>query len=411
MKNNIYSIALFLALLASGFSMGYVITNYIVKIYKHEVIIMDLNVEKGLNSFQTDLSKENCDTCLNKIVIAPGLLPTYDSLLKKALAQEKILANYDFAFSKDTINWLAISEDSDTAQLKKTEFIRNLGNENVLHLYFPNKRNYIIYRIRKTLIISSVLLLSILFSLIFLATTVKKQSELATQKNNFINNITHELKTPIATIDFALANIENEKNIHDPDKIRAITQIIRAENKRMNRQVERVLSAAKAEKGALEMESEIVDMHEIIAVLCEGLTVKFQQKNGKIVQKLTAKNSKIQGDHLHLTNAISNLLDNAFKYSKEQPNITIETKNIKGNLIIKVTDRGIGIAKAAQNLVFEQFYRVSTEDLHDVKGFGLGLSYVKAIVLEHKGKISLKSKLGQGSSFRIELPRMKNGAV
>lgn len=398
MKTKVYNFSILIALVTSGFSMGFVVSSYLMKIYKHEATVMDLNIEKSLNYFDSKLPSKT--DSISDIFI----FENYDTLLKDAFAEHRITANFDFAISTDTANFIFFSSQNDVNTLKETEYIKALSSNQILHLHFIQQRNYLLYNIKMPLIISFLLLASIAFALIFLSETVKQQNELAKQKTNFINNITHELKTPIATIDFALANIENEKNINNPDKIRAITSIIRQENKRMNTQVERVLTAAKADKKALQINKEPVNIHDIIQTLSENFAIKIKEKGGTFQPNLNAEQAIIQGDAFHLTNVFSNLMDNAFKYSTNKIAIKVETLNTKNGLQINILDEGLGIPKKAQSKVFEQFYRVSTGDLHDVKGFGLGLSYVKAIIEQHNGKITLKSKLGKGSTFSVQFP-------
>jgi two-component system phosphate regulon sensor histidine kinase PhoR len=398
MKTKVYNFSILIALVTSGFSMGFVVSSYLMKIYKHEATVMDLNIEKSLNYFDSKLPSKT-DSISDIFTFE-----NYDTLLKDAFAEHRITANFDFAISTDTANFIFFSSQNDVNTLKETEYIKALSSNQILHLHFIQQRNYLLYNIKMPLIISFLLLASIAFALIFLSETVKQQNELAKQKTNFINNITHELKTPIATIDFALANIENEKNINNPDKIRAITSIIRQENKRMNTQVERVLTAAKADKKALQINKEPVNIHDIIQTLSENFAIKIKEKGGTFQPNLNAEQAIIQGDAFHLTNVFSNLMDNAFKYSTNKIAIKVETLNTKNGLQINILDEGLGIPKKAQSKVFEQFYRVSTGDLHDVKGFGLGLSYVKAIIEQHNGKITLKSKLGKGSTFSVQFP-------
>jgi two-component system phosphate regulon sensor histidine kinase PhoR len=398
MKTKVYNFSILIALVTSGFSMGFVVSSYLMKIYKHEATVMDLNIEKSLNYFDSKLPSKT-DSISDIFTFE-----NYDTLLKDAFAEHRITANFDFAISTDTANFIFFSSQNDVNTLKETEYIKALSSNQILHLHFIQQRNYLLHNIKMPLIISFLLLASIAFALIFLSETVKQQNELAKQKTNFINNITHELKTPIATIDFALANIENEKNINNPDKIRAITSIIRQENKRMNTQVERVLTAAKADKKALQINKEPVNIHDIIQTLSENFAIKIKEKGGTFQHNLNAEQAIIQGDAFHLTNVFSNLMDNAFKYSTNKIAIKVETLNTKNGLQINILDEGLGIPKKAQSKVFEQFYRVSTGDLHDVKGFGLGLSYVKAIIEQHNGKITLKSKLGKGSTFSVQFP-------
>ena len=222
-------------------------------------------------------------------------------------------------------------------------------------------------------------------------------------KTDFINNVTHEFKTPIATINFALANIENDNTLQNPKAIKQFTEVIKYENQRLNGQVERVLQAAAANRNTLAIKKEKVEVHSILEKLANSYRLKLGEKD-VLICRLMAKNHSIEGDHFHLSNLVSNLLDNAIKYSGEYKEIKVETENKGSYLIIRFTDNGIGISKEQQKLIFEQFYRVPTGDLHNIKGFGLGLSYVKTIVKAHAGEIQVKSKLSKGSIFTILFP-------
>lgn len=224
-------------------------------------------------------------------------------------------------------------------------------------------------------------------------------------KNDFINNVTHEFKTPIATITFAIANIENEQVIQNPALIKQFTQVIKDENKRLHTQVEKVLQAAIIEQKALELKKEAIDLQSII----ENLSTAYSLKTGTehLHCQFNATHTKVVGDAFHLSNTISNLLDNALKYSGEQVSITIATENVGKLLKISVIDAGIGISPTQQKLIFEKFYRVPTGNVHNVKGFGLGLSYVKAIAEQHKGRVEVESKVGKGSTFSVWLPLLE----
>ena len=222
-------------------------------------------------------------------------------------------------------------------------------------------------------------------------------------KNNFINNVSHEFKTPIATITFAVANIENEQVLSNPVAVKQFTKVIKDENKRLNTQVEKVLQAAIIDKKALELKKENVNIHLLINKLADAYQLKISER-GNINRIFNASKAEISGDSFHLSNAISNLLDNAIKYSPESIEISIQTENTDKILKISIADKGLGISREQQQLIFEKFYRVPTGNIHNVKGFGLGLTYVKEIVEQHKGTIKVESKLGKGSTFIVELP-------
>lgn len=226
-------------------------------------------------------------------------------------------------------------------------------------------------------------------------------------KNDFINNMTHEFKTPIATISLATDAINDPRIIENKEKLRHYTAIIKEENNRMNLQVQKVLNAALMEKEDFRMNYANFDANEIIGNLVGRFRLQAGEKDGIITWEPGAETAAIYGDEVHFNNMISNLLDNAIKYSSGAPLIKISTKNVNRKLEIDVEDHGIGMSRETLKKIFEKFYRVSTGNLHDTKGFGLGLNYVKNIVVAHKGTIHVKSELKKGSLFKIILPLSK----
>jgi two-component system phosphate regulon sensor histidine kinase PhoR len=244
----------------------------------------------------------------------------------------------------------------------------------------------------------------ILFCFAYTISVIFRQKKLSEMKNDFINNMTHEFKTPIATISLASDSIASPRIINEPDKIRRFTDIIRQENKRMNNQVEKVLQMARIDRQDFNLNMADVNMHDVIKNAVEYISLQVEKKDGKVLADLQAEQPVIKGDMTHISNVINNLLDNANKYSPETPEISVATRNVNGGLEVIVSDNGIGISKESKKHIFEKFYRVHTGNLHDVKGFGLGLSYVKAMMDAHKGKVEVKSELGKGSSFVLFFP-------
>lgn len=251
---------------------------------------------------------------------------------------------------------------------------------------------------------------SIFFTLIILSAfaltirTMFNQKKLSEIKSDFINNMTHELKTPLATISLAIDALTNEKVIHDTDKIKYYSTMIKTENKRMNKQVEKILQAARIEKQDIKLNLQTLNTHEIISKVADNLSLQISDRDGKLNLNLEAVDHIIEADEVHFSNVVFNLMDNAIKYSKDQPEISISTKSDKNMLTIKIKDNGIGMNKETQARVFEKFYRAHTGNIHNVKGFGLGLSYVKAIVEAHGGKVKVESTLGKGSTFSAMFP-------
>lgn len=273
-----------------------------------------------------------------------------------------------------------------------------------LHVLFPNETLNAFSKIQAQALASLLFAAIILLCFWVSVRTIFRQKQLSEMKNDFINNMTHELKTPIATISLAADALNNPKVRSSEESISRYTGIIKEENGRMNRQVERVLQAAKFEKQEMHLRKEDLNIHELIGSAVEHTKLQVIGRQGKLDMDLSAEYHNIYADKVHLSNIFYNLLDNANKYSPEAPQIEVKTENKDGNLWIHVKDQGLGISKADLQQIFTRFYRVSTGNLHDVKGFGLGLSYVKDIIEAHGGKISVQSVLGKGSTFSISLP-------
>jgi two-component system phosphate regulon sensor histidine kinase PhoR len=251
---------------------------------------------------------------------------------------------------------------------------------------------------------------SFLFSLIILVTFglsvfyILRQKKISEMKSDFINNMTHEFKTPIATISVATDSITNEKVMSDPEKIRYFAGMIKKENNRMNRQVEDILTIARLDKKDFEFHWEPVDVHDIISDAVQGIAIQIEKRGGKTELDFKAQNPVITTDKIHGTNIFYNLIDNAVKYSVHPPEIRITTTNKNNGVLISVQDNGIGMSKAVQARIFERFYRQTSGNIHNVKGFGLGLNYVKAVVEANNGSILVQSEPGKGSRFDVFLP-------
>jgi two-component system, OmpR family, phosphate regulon sensor histidine kinase PhoR len=276
-------------------------------------------------------------------------------------------------------------------------------------LYVKEPQNYIM-RQMASMIIASILFTIIIISAFALTIrTMLRQKNISEIKSDFINNMTHELKTPLATISLAVDALNNEKVIHDTDKIRYYSGMIKEENKRMHKQVETILQAAKLEKQEdLNLNIHTLDAHAAIDKVAKNLSLQIQEKHGELHLNLMADKSMIDVDEMHFSNIIFNLLDNAIKYSKDAPIIHITTQVNNGMLAIKIKDNGIGMNRETASRAFEKFYRAHTGNLHNVKGFGLGLSYVKTMVEAQNGYIKLESVLGKGSTFTVNMPLSKN---
>lgn len=278
------------------------------------------------------------------------------------------------------------------------------GSQVYLSLHFPNENAFILKSMWIMLAISAIFVLIIIFAFYYSISTIFKQKKLSIIKNDFINNMTHELKTPISTISLACEALNDAEIAKSEETQGRFVNMINEENKRLGVLVENVLQSAVIDKGELKLQKESFNIHDVIDRAVKNVKIQVEIKGGQISVSKLASNIHIQADKVHITNVIYNLLDNANKYSASQPLIDISTADIVGGIVIKVKDKGIGINKENQKKIFEKLYRVPTGNVHDVKGFGLGLSYVKAIVEKHTGTINVESILGKGSTFVLTLP-------
>jgi signal transduction histidine kinase len=231
-----------------------------------------------------------------------------------------------------------------------------------------------------------------------------RQKKLSDMKSDFINNMTHEFKTPIATINLAADALANPKVQTDGGLISRYISIIKSENRRMNTQVEQVLQTAQLDRKEVQLQKSRVELTPIIEHAVELMQIQFDNRGSRVQMDLDSIHMTLEGDEMHLANVFTNLLDNALKYSKETPEVLISSKKIGNYALISVQDKGIGMNRETKQRIFEKFYRVPTGNVHNIKGFGLGLSYVKAIVEAHNGEVSVETESGVGSTFHIKLP-------
>jgi two-component system phosphate regulon sensor histidine kinase PhoR len=299
---------------------------------------------------------------------------------------------------------------SDKSDFLKSKYMVRLFPDNIiqqdiiLSVIFPERTNYVLGSMFWILGGSMVFSLFILATFALSLYMIIRQKKVSEMKSDFLNNMTHEFKTPIATISLAADTITNPKVIRDEASIRHFVGMIKKENSRMNKKVETILQIASLDKKEIEFKYEIVSVHTIIQHAVDTIEIQVQQRLGKIFLNLDAEKPEIHGDSEHLTNLVHNFLDNAIKYSPDSPEITVSTKNSDKGLILTFEDKGIGMSKAVQAKIFERFYRQSSGNVHDVKGFGLGLNYARAIIDAHKGNVSVFSEPGKGSRFEIFLP-------
>lgn len=286
----------------------------------------------------------------------------------------------------------------------------NLAVDETLTVLAINWKNFALKELRMPIAMAILFTIIIIAAFYLTVHTMLRQKKLGEIKNDFINNMTHEFKTPIATISLAVDAMKNEKVLQNREKIGYFSSIIKEENQRMNRQVETILKASQLEKQEVNLNLQPLHVHDVIKDVVDNFALQLQEKQGKAEILLNAENDQINADEVHFSNLINNLVDNAVKYSKENTpvQLKISTQSNDKFLFVRVEDNGIGMSKETVKRVFERFYRAHTGNLHNVKGFGLGLSYVKTMVQAHGGEIKVDSTLGKGSIFTLQFPLKKH---
>ncbi len=339
-----------------------------------------------------------------------------DSLLKIELANKGIDIAYNYGvLDQDKDSLIYIGDKNAQYQLLQSNLRVTLfpndiiGNINYLIVHFPEQQQYLISKTWLTLTMALVLIVIVVYCFAYAIFTIIKQKKLSSVKNDFINNMTHEFKTPISTIALATEALQDQSIVQNSEVRERYLKIIDIENQRLSRQVEKVLQIASLEKEDFKLKIEEVDVHKTIEKVLQNIALQVEKKGGSITTDFQATGKLIPADEHHLTNIIYNLLDNANKYTTGPPQISITTDDEPGKGIwIRIIDNGIGMTKDVVNKIFDKFYRMPTGNLHDVKGFGLGLSYVKTLVEAHGGIIEVKSAIGKGSVFEIFLPKLSH---
>ena len=320
-----------------------------------------------------------------------------------AINGDMIYSNNFFKYYEDTNNLRHVF----ALEPPSGSNFENLVSEELLSVIVPNQKS-LVWKEMIWFILGSILFTLIITTAFFITIrTLLKQKKLSEIKSDFINNMTHEFKTPLATISLAVDALKNEKVAGNKEKTNYFTGIIKEENKRMNKQVETILQAALLDKQEVQLNLKKLAAHDLIVSALNNINLQVEEKNGKLEVEMGAEKDLVLADEVHFTNLINNLLDNAVKYSKENLHIKLSTKNAGNQLKIIIEDNGIGMNKETLNRIFEKFYRAHTGNVHNVKGFGLGLSYVKTMVDAHHGTIKAESVLGKGSSFCITIPLVK----
>jgi two-component system phosphate regulon sensor histidine kinase PhoR len=359
----------------------------------------------------TDIFRELYNLNVNSSVedrVNPAFV---DSLISAEFKSAGLNTPYEFGLYDFMNNKLFVDHPTAyTQQLMKTAFrVRLFPNDifyrpDYLMIYFPDQEKYIFNNLWVMLGASVFFTLIIILTFYYTISTIIRQKKLSEIKNDFISNMTHELKTPISTISLAGQALSDPDVNKSAEAAKKYTRMIQDETKRLGQLVEDVLQSALYDYADFEFQPEKVDMHQIIQKVAKSLQMQADQKKGKIVLLLEAGNPEIEADKTHITNMVNNLVDNAIKYTPDLPEITIRTKRSNQHFTLTVEDNGSGISRDQQKRIFEKLYRVPTGNIHNVKGFGLGLSYVKAIVEKHRGSIKVESEKGVGSIFTVSLP-------
>ena len=338
-----------------------------------------------------------------------------DSLLRFELQNKGITLPFSYEVTNANNDSLIFSNASNIEANTKPKFINAdfhkpiftkdvINDPGMLRIKFPEKNSLILSNMAFGMATSGGLLLILVFCFGFTIFSILRQKKISEMKTDFINNMTHEFKTPVSTIMIASEALKDEDIVADKTRIARLANVIYEENARLGSHIERVLNIARIEKNDFRLDIKPVDVNEMITAVVDSMSLKLQKYGAKTTMHLDATDALIEADELHFSNVIYNLIDNAIKYSRNAPEITINTFNTKGQLVIVVADKGIGMSREHQARIFEQFYRVPTGNLHDVKGFGLGLSYVNTIVKRLDGDISVRSEKEKGSEFELRFP-------
>lgn len=351
-------------------------------------------------SAYNDISKRN------PIEERIGDINKFEKIIERNLERMNINLDFEYAiFDQDSITKIS-SEKFDLSNQSYSSLI--FKDENDLSNYslkvaFPGRTPFLLGSLVSVIITSIIFTSIIIIAYVTTILLLLRQRQISQIKTDFINNMTHEFKTPIATINLALSAIKNPKTIVNKEKVKKYLQMIYDENNRMHDQVENVLMISHLERNQLNIDKTKQDINEIIDLAISHVSLIVENNNGNIITEKDADNSMVIGNETHLINVMVNILDNAIKYNDNSPEIFIKTLNIGSRVLIEIKDNGIGMSKAVQSKIFEKFYRKQTGDLHDVKGHGLGLAYVKKIIAFHNGNITVDSAVGKGSKFTIQL--------
>lgn len=379
------------------------VTEQILSITKDPTDLFDAVKQERPNYFAVTIN----DT------VHPYLL---EAMLRKEFSRRNIQEDFEYGiydcFTDSIVygNYVSVdSVDADTVPHSELQKLDKDGH--YFGVYFPNRKSTLwkeedsawlwIFPFVVTLIVFSFFAYSVW--------VILRQRKLSEMKNDFIANMTHELKTPISTIALSSEVLNDPHIVEEPERLREYARIIRNENERLRTQVERVLQLGSLDKDKLELKRERVDMNALAVDIADQFKLHAQERHAAFALRTEAGHAWVNGDRVHLANAITNLVDNALKYGREGGTVVLWTRNKGAELLVSVIDDGIGIRKEDLKHVFERFYRVHTGNIHDVKGFGLGLHYVQQIAQAHGGGVAVESEFGRGSTFTLSLPTVTPG--
>ena len=383
--------------------------------YQQELSLLNADTASLLDENSISIFKAAAKEMADKSVPLQDRIPTrdkLDTLIQKELFNKGINIAYEFwvkLANKDSILYQNAVQNT-AVFLPENEYQFTLFNKDIirdpgmLHVYFPEKNTLIMENMFVSMASSVGLLLVLIFIFAYTIFAIIRQKKLSEMKNDFINNMTHEFKTPVATIMIASEALKDPEVVEDKSRISRLAGIIYDENVRLGNHIERVLSVARLDKREIQLDMQPIHVNDLIVAVVDSMDLQLKKRAAVITLDLIADNDVIYGDELHFSNVLYNLIDNANKYSSDAPKITIATKCSNKNLLIEVIDEGIGMAKEETKRIFDQFYRVPTGNLHDVKGFGLGLNYVQDIVHQMGGTIKVNSERDKGTTFFLTLP-------
>jgi len=379
---------------------------------------LTLVMEKLESGIDLDLEEGMIASSHNQHSISYLLLADIEANIDSILHEENLYVPYEYGISscksKD-YKWMSNEQLEDEimegCQIRlsgcKKDFIASNGKKDHLHLYayFPQKTSLIFKEMSLAIGSSILFMLLLIGAFAYMLNTIFRQKKLSEMKNDFINNLTHEFKTPIASISLAARTLNRLPPVQSSDKALSYVHLIDQEGKRLENHIDKVLQMATIDSGNFALDKKWVDLHDIIRKVKDSFSIILEKREGDLELDLSAKNPIVSVDAMHIFNVLYNLVDNAIKYNKNKPLIGIESYSSEQDLLISVKDNGIGINKEDQAHIYERFYRPMTGNVHDTKGFGLGLTYVKRMIEAHHGSIELQSQLGQGTTFNLTFPR------